>query len=55
MKCRICNNSNNNAVYEAKEMLFGTRDKFAYFQCSKCECLQIFDIPANISKYYLLN
>lgn len=52
MKCKICDNENGNIKYEAKEMMFGFRDKFTYFQCLKCECLQILEIPDNISKYY---
>lgn len=55
MKCKICDNTENNKTYEVREMQFGFRDKFAYFQCAKCSCLQITDIPANISKYYPSN
>ncbi len=33
-------------------MMYGYRDIFLYFQCSKCGCLQIAEIPDNISKYY---
>jgi SAM-dependent methyltransferase len=33
-------------------MLFGYRDEFEYFECKKCGCLQIKDIPDNLSKYY---
>lgn len=35
--------------------MFGYRDKFNYFQCSNCDCLQIADIPSNMSKYYPSN
>lgn len=52
MKCKICNNSEGNEVYEVKEMQFGLRERFSYFQCSKCECLQIAEVPANMSVYY---
>ena len=51
-KCRICNEENENRSYIAREMMFGFLDKFIYFQCSNCGCLQIHDIPLNISKYY---
>jgi SAM-dependent methyltransferase len=51
-KCTICNNSLENKVIEAKEMMFGFRDQFKYFQCSKCGCLQIADLPEDMSKYY---
>ena len=52
MKCRICENYKNNKEYEVKEMMLGLREKFTYFQCSECECLQIASIPVNMSKYY---
>lgn len=50
--CQICGNSRANVVYLVREMMFGFRDVFTYFQCSKCFCLQIDQIPSNISKYY---
>lgn len=52
MKCRICDNTRNNKELRAKEMMFGNRDEFIYFQCAQCNCLQILDFPPNISKYY---
>ncbi len=33
-------------------MMFGYKDRFDYFQCSTCKCLQIAEIPSNIEKYY---
>ncbi len=33
-------------------MMLGYREKFEYFQCSNCECLQIAKIPVNLEKYY---
>jgi 2-polyprenyl-3-methyl-5-hydroxy-6-metoxy-1,4-benzoquinol methylase len=33
-------------------MLFGIREEFEYFECASCGCLQIKNIPENISKYY---
>jgi SAM-dependent methyltransferase len=50
--CRICGNSEHNAVYTVPEMMFGFKDRFDYFQCSDCKCLQIAEIPSNIEKYY---
>ena len=52
MICRICFNENNNRVHIAREMVFGYRDKFEYFQCHDCGCLQIKEYPKNLSKYY---
>lgn len=52
MKCGICSNEKDNQVYEIREMMFGLRDLFRYFQCSNCQCLQIENIPVDITKYY---
>lgn len=52
MKCRICDNRENNKTYETREMMFGYRDKFIYFECPRCECLQISEIPSDMAKYY---
>ena len=53
--CRICGESNNSEVYTVREMMFGKRDEFLYFQCCRCECLQIAEFPENISDYYPTN
>lgn len=50
--CGICDNSLKNKTYIAKEMMFGYRDEFEYFECSNCGCVQILEIPSNLSKYY---
>jgi len=55
MICKVCGNSENNKEFKIKEMMFGFRDKFTYFECSKCGCLQIAEIPKNMSKYYPTN
>ena len=55
MICKICGNSENNKKFRIKEMMFGFRDEFTYFECSKCGCLQIAKIPRNIGKYYPSN
>jgi 2-polyprenyl-3-methyl-5-hydroxy-6-metoxy-1,4-benzoquinol methylase len=55
MKCKICNNEKNNQTYEVREMMFGYKDTFIYFQCSQCKCLQIANFPENIKRYYPLN
>ena len=41
--------------YEVGEMMFGTEEKFDYFQCPECSCLQIVKVPENIGKYYPSN
>jgi 2-polyprenyl-3-methyl-5-hydroxy-6-metoxy-1,4-benzoquinol methylase len=55
MKCKICKNERGNKEFRVREMMFGFRDEFIYFQCTKCGCLQIKEIPENISKYYTPN
>jgi SAM-dependent methyltransferase len=52
LKCRVCGNIAENNYFIAREMMFGTREKFGYFECSKCKCVQIEEIPDNLSKYY---
>jgi SAM-dependent methyltransferase len=52
MICRICNNDQENTMYTGREMYFGHRDEFEYFQCAMCGCLQIARIPDNMAKYY---
>lgn len=52
LNCRICNNSENNISYIFREMFFGTRELFPYFQCSNCGCIQIQSQPEEMSNYY---
>lgn len=55
IQCSICGNSEKNRIYAVREMMFGFRDEFAYFECSNCHCLQIAEIPKDLSKYYPRN
>lgn len=50
--CRICGNTNDHDWYKAREMMYGLRDEYWYFQCKHCNCLQIKEIPEDMSKYY---
>jgi len=50
--CRICNNTTGNKSYVAREMMYGYRDEFEYLHCAECGCLQIKQVPDNLSKYY---
>lgn len=52
MECRICGNRENNQSFEVKERQHCIKESFLYFQCSKCSCIQISDIPENLAKYY---
>jgi len=53
--CKICHNNFNNQEYIVKEMMFGLDHHFKYFKCSSCGCLQINDVPQNLSDYYPSN
>jgi SAM-dependent methyltransferase len=51
-ECRICGNTEGDQAYTAREMMYGMREEFDYFQCNSCACLQIVDFPEDMSKYY---
>lgn len=51
MACQICGH-NYGQMIEAEELMFGMKDKFKYFLCLECGCLQLKDIPINMGKYY---
>jgi len=52
MVCRICAHAEAPKIFAARDMMFGSGKRFQYFQCLQCGCLQIVDIPADLSKYY---
>lgn len=52
MTCRICGNTKGNTLYEAREMMLGLRERFNYFQCGACQCLQIDNIPNDLARFY---
>lgn len=51
-ECGVCHNTIGNQEYVVREMMFGLREKFIYFQCSFCGCLQISEPPDNMQPYY---
>jgi SAM-dependent methyltransferase len=50
--CRICGNAEGNRPFDVREMMFGTREVFRYVLCAECGCLQIAQIPADLSRFY---
>ena len=50
--CRICRCSDDHPLFTAREMMFGFRDSFTYFECTGCGCVQIERVPADLGKYY---
>lgn len=55
LKCRLCGSEDNHQEYWVKEMMFGCPEKFLYFQCVACSCLQLANLPASLKKYYPKN
>jgi SAM-dependent methyltransferase len=50
--CKICFCAENLNEISAKEMLNGTRQVFKYFECPKCGCVQLSEIPEDLSIFY---
>ncbi len=50
--CRICLNTEGNRILNLRESTEGPRDIFAYVVCGSCGCMQIQDIPKDMSCYY---
>jgi SAM-dependent methyltransferase len=50
--CQVCMTAAKHQKFTAREMMFGTRDRFEYFECSECGCVQIETPPDDIGKYY---
>lgn len=51
-RCRVCDGSKVQEWLYPREMMFGMREKFSYFRCLICGCLQLEKIPENLGKYY---
>jgi len=50
--CRICHCRAAHEAFQVREMMFGSREEFAYFQCARCGCLQIAQIPEDLHRHY---
>lgn len=52
--CRVCGSANRKATFSVKEMMFGTRDAFAYDECLTCRSLQLRTVPdpETLSRFY---
>lgn len=51
MECAACH-ENTGRQHRFREMMVGTREEFAYWDCVACGCLQIVAAPEDMSKYY---
>lgn len=50
--CRICGNEAGNRPFVAREMMYGTRETFDYFECGGCGTLQIAEVPSDLARHY---
>ena len=50
--CRICASNGPHSHFVVREMMFGTREPFGYFECANCKTLQIVDIPPDLARHY---
>lgn len=50
--CRICHRGRAHEYYRVREMMFGRGEEFDYFRCGGCGCVQIRDVPSDLSPYY---
>lgn len=50
--CRICGDRRKARLLVADEIFFGRPERFEYFECARCGCVQIVDIPDNLGDYY---
>jgi len=50
--CRVCGPIEGGETFTFREMMFGSRAHFEYFQCPLCSCLQICSMPAALDQYY---
>ncbi|MBI3789549.1 MAG: class I SAM-dependent methyltransferase [Gemmatimonadetes bacterium] len=49
--CRICGGAIARTL-DVREMMFGTRERFAYELCGDCGCLQIAEVPRDVARHY---
>ena len=50
--CVACAKQSDGGRFAAREMYFGTRERFDYFECSHCGTIQIAAVPADLARHY---
>lgn len=50
--CRVCGQAAPGPLLSVREMMFGSKERFDYFECGACGCLQIVDIPQDLGRHY---
>jgi SAM-dependent methyltransferase len=52
LACRICGNVTGHAEFSCQEKMLGRGERFRYFQCRNCRCLQAAEVPPDLGRYY---
>src|SRR4051812_28988462 len=50
--CRVCGHPASGSLLSVREMMFGSKERFDYFECAACGCLQIATIPDDLARHY---
>lgn len=51
--CQVCQQGlTDENKHVVREMMFGVREPFDYYECPRCGCLQLRSVPADMSRYY---
>ena len=50
--CIACGSVGAHHEHVFREMFFGTREEFPYFECMDCGTLQIVEVPSDLERYY---
>lgn len=50
--CKVCRASEGHRTHVAREMMFGLGGAFRYLECGSCGCLQLLDVPEDMSRFY---
>lgn len=54
-ECRICGKKGDFKTYYPRDMMYEIGEEFEYFCCDNCGCLQISEVPEDMSIYYKSN
>ncbi len=50
-RCCVCDEMEGK-THPAREMMFGLREPFTYFECANCGCLQLLHVPGDLGRFY---
>jgi SAM-dependent methyltransferase len=51
-ECPICRNPAGERYHQAREMMFGLRERFTYLECTSCGSLRLLDPPEDPGRFY---